>query len=367
MSGTRLSDLEYTLDAACIARHPVSPRDSARMMVLHRKEDRVEHRFVRDLAEYLTPMDTLVLNRTRVVPARIDGLRFGDSRVADGLFIRACARRGDREVWLAALRYSKRFRVGDFIQLGVDRLELLARDGEYWEVGFAAGEPALVVLNRSGRTPIPPYIRQARCDDDGVETTDRCDYQTVFAVESDLASIAAPTAGLHFTPQLLQCIAQKGVARVEVELEVGPGTFKPVECAVIADHPMHTERFVIPPEAAEVLSRLPARSAAEAGGAGKAGRLVAVGTTTVRLLESMPRPLPPATAGTRSQTSILIEPGFQFQWTDALMTNFHLPRSTLLALVGAFAGLDRVKNLYGLAQREGYRFFSFGDAMLILE
>jgi S-adenosylmethionine:tRNA ribosyltransferase-isomerase len=266
--------------------------------------------------------------------------------------------------WRMLLRRAKRFAAGDRLPLvgphgpaEGDAIELVVRDAEAWRVRLVAGSrggDAAAVIERSGWTPLPPYILRSRegrneeCDDDA----DRAEYETVYADAARRGSVAAPTAGLHFTEGLLAALDARGVRRAEVILHVGAGTFRPVDAATLSAHPMHTEHFEVPPATAAMLAGRPRP------------RIVAVGTTTVRALESLPEPVPAGGAG--GETSILIAPGHRFRNVDAMLTNFHLPRSTLLALVGAFTGLDRLKELYALAQREGYRFYSFGDAMLVL-
>ncbi len=343
------------------------------MMVVHVESGRVEHRRVRDLPEYLEPSDSVVVNRTRVTPARIVGRRVGDGRETEGL----CLQPTGPSTWSAMLRGAKRFKVGDEVALvppedagltgvlakallpkqrfgqnpGEDRVRVVERTPEGVVLEFLTGEPA-EVLARSGWTPLPPYIVSARRES-APDADDRAWYQTVYAAEETRPSVAAPTAGLHFTPELLARVRGAVAAVLEVELQVGSGTFKPVTCDDVRDHPMHSEWCAVPPETVRGLKAA-------------AGRVMAVGTTSARVLESLPRPLEGGASGLAFDTRLLLAPGATFRWVDVLMTNFHLPGSTLLALVGAFAGLDRVHELYALAQREGYRFYSYGDAMLLL-
>lgn len=373
------ADLEYPLDLGLIATSPAHPRDQARMMVFHRESGQVEHQKVADLPQYLAPGSKMVVNETRVAPLRFLARRISDGREASGLFLS----RAQQGRWLAMLKGSKRFRSGDELELiaphgasdrggGGDRITLHARRDLHWEVVFHSAEDSLIVLERSGYTPLPPYILQARQrahSGEPDEGRDRSEYQTVFARASELPSCAAPTAGLHFTDQLLTAIASRGVERVAIELQVGTGTFRPVEAAMLSGHPMHHEQC-----------RVSARNLL-ALTAWKRDASLVVGTTSVRLLESLPCPIPsqffetarsmvatgsPDAAAMDFVTNILITPGFDFQWTNRLLTNFHLPRSTLLALVGALVGLDQLKELYAIAAAERYRFYSFGDAMLIL-
>lgn len=371
-------DLDYALDPACIATHPAEPRDSARMMVLHRAADRVEHRSIRDIVGYLDAAGALIVNETRVEAMRFLAARDGDGRTCEGLFVDPTS----DGLWRVMIRGAKHFASGDVLRLTPPtdeievRVRLERRDGVHWVVSICGGLTATAAWNAAGWTPLPPYIlaaRQQRGESlaaaGDTDDADRREYQTVYARGSDLPSCAAPTAGLHFTTDLLQKIAAQGVATIRTELQVGPGTFRPVDAPTLETHPMHSERCRVSAAAMCALAHCdPAAS-------------LVVGTTSVRLLESLSRPLPIdalerarqlVASGQGDQpalafaTDMLIAPGFEFRWTNRLLTNFHLPRSTLLALVGALIGLDRLKRVYALAQREGYRFYSFGDAMLIL-
>ncbi|MFO0962955.1 MAG: tRNA preQ1(34) S-adenosylmethionine ribosyltransferase-isomerase QueA [Phycisphaerales bacterium] len=359
--------LDYPFDERFIAAQAAEPRDSARLMVVHRADGRVEHRRVRDLPEYLGAGDRLVLNRTAVRRARFMGRRVTGTRVTEGLFLDPT---GDG-CWNALVKHSNRFHAGDLLRLidphgheTQDHVRLIERAGDGWKVRIEGPGSADAVFERSGWTPLPPYIRRARGGDEAsagdAEARDHARYQTVYARPEAVGSVAAPTAGLHFTQPLLQSLRARGVQELELLLDVGAGTFKPVETPTLAEHRMHREHFSVP---AATLAAL--RALAPERAAGRA-RLVVVGTTTVRALESLPDPLPAADTDLDGSTEILIAPGHRFRFVDALMTNFHLPRSTLLALVGALVGLERLKELYALAQHEGYRFYSYGDAMLIL-
>ena len=347
-------DLDYPFDERHVATEPAQPRDAARLMVVDRAGGTVEHARVRDLPRWLGAGDAMVVNRSSVLRAR---LRTADT---EGLLLEPCPDGS----WRMMLRRARRFRAGDLLPLVGphggscgDAIELLARDAEAWRVRIVParpGEPVDAAIERSGWTPLPPYILKAReaRHERGDDDRDRAEYQTVYADDAARGSVAAPTAGLHFTDGLLAELSARGVRRAEVTLHVGAGTFRPVDAPDLASHPMHSERMHVPAATAALLAERPRP------------RIVAVGTTTVRALESLPEPVP--AAGWGGSTSILIAPGHRFRHVDAMLTNFHLPRSTLLALVGAFAGLGRLKELYALAQREGYRFYSFGDAMLIL-
>jgi len=353
MSGLATDLLDYPFDERCIATEPAHPRDAARLMVVDRASGAVQHAQVRDLPRWIGAGDALVVNRSSVLRAR---LRTPDT---EGLLLEPTA----DGCWRMLLRRAKRYRAGDRLPLvgphaggGGDAIELVARDGEAWKVRIAAGTEggdAAAVIERSGWTPLPPYILRARegRHELGDDDHDRAEYETVYADAAARGSVAAPTAGLHFTDELLAELSARGVRRESVVLHVGAGTFKPVDSATLGEHPIHSERMFVPPATLAMLRESPRP------------RVVAVGTTAVRALESVPADA--GAGGWGGETSILIAPGHAFRNVDAMLTNFHLPRSTLLALVGAFVGLERLKELYALAQREGYRFYSFGDAMLI--
>jgi len=353
MSGLATDLLDYPFDERCIATEPAHPRDAARLMVVDRASGAVQHAQVRDLPRWIGAGDALIVNRSSVLRAR---LRTPDT---EGLLLEPTA----DGCWRMLLRRAKRYRAGDRLPLvgphaggGGDAIELVARDGEAWKVRIAAGTEggdAAAVIERSGWTPLPPYILRARegRHELGDDDHDRAEYETVYADAAARGSVAAPTAGLHFTDELLAELSARGVRRESVVLHVGAGTFKPVDSATLGEHPMHSERMFVPPATLAMLRESPRP------------RVVAVGTTAVRALESVPADA--GAGGWGGETSILIAPGHAFRNVDAMLTNFHLPRSTLLALVGAFVGLERLKELYALAQREGYRFYSFGDAMLI--
>lgn len=389
----RTSDLDYHLPEGRIATHPASPRDAARLMVVDRRTDAVEHLFIRDLPEVLGRGDLLVANATRVLPARFRGIRIDTGGRVEGLYLREGPHPG---TWVAMIR-ARRFLAGAPVRLHTPSggesgfiLRLVERmdgDGSEWVVeighdgpqtGGAAsvepdGPPATPeVLGVVGLPPIPPYILSARRASpqpaESADAADREDYQTVFAaglaVSGDgreSGSVAAPTAGLHFTPGVLAGMAMRGVERAEVVLHVGPGTFKPVETEFVEDHPMHAEWCSMP-----VAVRGVVRAARQRG-----GRIVAVGTTSARTLESFGADGGAAASAASEwlHTRLLITPGYAWRWTDALLTNFHLPRSTLMALVAAMlpGGVERLKGLYRSAIAEGYRFYSYGDAMLLLD
>lgn len=398
----RTADLDYELPEELIATQPLEERDRARLLVVSRSDpNRLEHRLVRDLPDLLTPGDVMIFNDTRVLPARFVGRRCDTGGRIAGLFVSEAAPPRPAKApltaeaattcrfgpvgprWSVMLKSNGRLRPG--VEVMIERpeggggdpsiggaahcsLRLLAKQGDTWLVQVNVAEPTHLLLERFGRTPLPPYIlrsRRERGGDDSAtpEAVDRDHYQTVYAKEA--GAIAAPTAGLHFTPELLARLDQRSVRRAFVTLHVGAGTFKPVETEFVEEHPMHRERFSVPAATLEVLHQVVAARATESGKeAGAAPRVFAVGTTSVRTLESLPAPLPVEPAS--GEADLLISPGFDFRLVDGLLTNFHLPRSTLIALVAALLGLERTMMLYRTAVEERYRFYSYGDAMLIL-
>ncbi len=345
------SDLEYELPESLIAREPARPRDTARMLVLARSSGTIEHRLVSDIGEYLVPGDLLCLNNTSVIPARLLGARADTGGKVEGLYLEA---KGSE--WLVMLKSNGKLRAGQEVRLsgpssGQGMITLIERRDECWLVRPSED----TVLEAIGHTPVPPYIIRARGGDEFADSSDRDWYRTVYADSRMAESVAAPTAGFHFTDELLDRLHRDGVERASVTLHVGAGTFLPVQVNDLADHRMHEESWSINTEA---LAAIKARSG------GGDGRIIAVGTTTARLLESLPADLPnEAVAG---RTSLMIAPPHEFAHVDALLTNFHLPCSTLLALVAALADLESVKSAYAEAVEQGYRFYSYGDAMLIL-
>lgn len=372
----RADELEYELPSHLIATRPATPRDSARMLVLRRSDDVIEHRQVRDLPEYLQAGDALVFNNTAVLPARLIGRRADTGGRVEGLFLHETGSRDDRPLWQVMLRSGGRLREGHRIELlnalgqpSGYSFKLRERQEAEWIVHLEQAVQTQTALDAAGWTPLPPYILKARGDAAFVDADDRSWYQTVFADAARRQSVAAPTAGLHFTPELLRRLAQQGVERIDVTLHVGAGTFKPVTAESLDQHRMHSERYEVSPAALEALHRIKKCSSEGSG-----GRILAVGTTSVRTLESLPSPLPTQHAESGGQlcspvaglTDLMIAPPYTFKLTDGMLTNFHLPRSTLLALVGAMVGLDRLKAIYREAIARGYRFYSYGDAMLIL-
>jgi S-adenosylmethionine:tRNA ribosyltransferase-isomerase len=340
---------DFTLPEGLIALRPASPRDAARMMVVY-PDGRLEHRQVRHLPDYLHGGDAVVVNDTRVIPARLQGRRLregGDAKIE--LLVH---RRLAPDRYAALARPAKKLAIGDRLVLGGELVATVAGRGEAGEVEIAfvlSGVALDAAIAAAGEMPLPPYIAGRRKPD----ARDSADYQTVYARES--GSAAAPTAGLHFTPELLAALAQKGVMREAVTLHVGLGTFLPVAAEDTAQHRMHAERAVLTPDTARRLND------AHAG----AGRILAVGTTSLRTLESA------VDAHGRlsshdGDTEIFITPGYRFRAVDLLMTNFHLPRSTLFMLVSAFMGLEVMQAAYAEAVREEYRFYSYGDACLLI-
>ncbi len=344
----RTEELDYELPEELIAKRPLAERDASRLLVLER--GRISHRMIRDWPELLPEGALLVLNDTRVRRARVYGTRRESGGKVELLFLARHPERETRsggEVWSALGRAGKPLRAGLMIDAGRLACHVLERD-EDGTLLLSIEAPLAVeqVLAEEGRVPIPPYLRREDDADDGLR------YQTIYAER--LGSVAAPTAGLHLTSALLERIRARGVAIGRLALDVGLGTFRPVTTEELVDHVMHEERFDVDARLATLVAEARARG----------GRVVAVGTTVVRALESAADPARPGHVLARSATTrLLIQPGYSFQVVDGLLTNFHQPRSTLLALVAAFAGLDAMRAAYAAAVTERYRFLSFGDAM----
>jgi len=339
---------DYDLPEASIAQTPAEPRDASRLMVLDRSTGRIEHRLFRDIGEYLRKGDLLVLNDARVIPARVFGIRRTLGRV-EALFLESA---GDR-LWRALLGSKGRVKPGETLKFADGRIEaeVVSKDDEgIFTLRIVAPDDLVAALEKEGHMPVPPYIRRTGVSA-ALEEMDRTRYQTVYARTP--GAVAAPTAGLHFTERLLNELKTAGVEFARVTLHVGIGTFRPVKADDVESHVMHREYYEIGPEAAAALN------AARREGR----RVVAVGTTTTRVLETLPdRSVEPS----RGYTDIFIYPPYRFRRVDALVTNFHLPKSTLLMMVSAFAGRERVLRAYEEARDLGYRFYSYGDAMLIL-
>lgn len=350
----RVSDFDYDLPPAAIAQEPAPERDASRLLVLERASGARRHHRFRDLPALLAPGDLLVLNRSRVFPARLRGRRAGGGE-AEILLLRpqaADAAGASEQAWRALLRPGRRLRAGDEVHVSEDLVVVIGAgragpDGSRPVLLRARGTTVADAIERAGHVPLPPYIR--RPDHHG----DRQRYQTVYAREP--GSVAAPTAGLHFSERLFAELAAAGLSWAELVLHVGPGTFSPVRVERVEQHRLPPEPFTIPPETARAVADARARGS----------RVVAAGTTVVRALESAATAeggVLPATA----ETDLVVVPGFRFRVVNALLTNFHLPRSSLLLLVCAFAGRERVLAAYADAIARGYRFYSYGDAMLIL-
>jgi S-adenosylmethionine:tRNA ribosyltransferase-isomerase len=345
----KLSEFNYRLPPERIAQTPADRRDESRLLVMHRGAALVEHRLFSDLVDHIRPDDVLVLNDTRVMPWKVTGRRTTGGAI-EGLLIRS---RPDG-TWRAIFKSHGTLLPGERLRLLDRRLtaHLIAKDAEgVWTMRFDEPDPQ-AILEEFGFAPVPPYIKRG-LERDELAELDRARYQTVFARRP--GAIAAPTAGLHFTPELLDRIKRRGAAVVELTLHVGMGTFQPVKVDQIERHRMHSEHYELSAEAADVINR---RRAA-------GGRIIAVGTTVVRVLETCADEQGILTPGA-GETQIFIHPPWRFRAADALVTNFHLPQTTLLMLVCAFAGRERVLAAYEEAVRMRYRFFSYGDAMLIL-
>lgn len=340
----QLSDFDYDLPPTQIAQHPLPDRAASRLLVLGRATGATRHLYFRDLDALIPAGDVLVLNTSRVIPARLHGKR-ESGQVAELLLVRELA----DGTWLAMGHPGGKLKPGRRLTFGddstVEILEMLG--GGLRRVRFVGMLDAQATLARYGEVPLPPYIRRPP------DAADRERYQTVYAERA--GSIAAPTAGLHFTPQLLAQLRGRGVAIAALDLQVGPGTFKPVETERLDEHVMHPEAFAIPAATADLIK--------EARAAGS--RVWAVGTTVVRALESAADGAGRVAAGA-GETAVFIRPPFTFRVVDHLITNFHLPRSTLLMLVCAFGGYDGVMRAYREAVEKGYRFYSYGDAMVIV-
>jgi S-adenosylmethionine:tRNA ribosyltransferase-isomerase len=339
----KIDDFDFDLPPGAIAQRPVVPRDAARLLDV---DGTITDRMVSDLPRLLRPGDVMVFNDTRVIPARLKGKR-GEAGI-EATLLKAIA----PERWRALVRPARRLKPGDQIRFAADlsaEVETKDDDGQVILAFDRQGPKLMAALDAHGAMPLPPYIKRTGLDDDD---RDRIDYQTVFAARP--GAIAAPTAGLHFTPELLAAIDDRGIRHATVTLHVGAGTFLPVKVENVEDHVMHPEWGEIGEAAADSIN------AARAAG----GRVVAVGTTSLRLLE---------TAADRDgrvqpfagETRLFVAPGYRFRVVDLLLTNFHLPRSTLFMLVCAFAGTGRMKEAYRHAVAAGYRFYSYGDCCLL--
>ena len=341
----KTTDFDYELPQELIAQTPIEPRDHSRLMVVHRDTGRLEHKHFYDVIDYLRPGDALVINETKVIPARLLGVKEDTGVPVEVLLLR----RENATDWEALVRPGRRLKPGAVCSFGdgLLRCEILGNVPEtggrlvrfHYEGVFEG------LLDKLGQMPLPPYIHE--------QLADQSRYQTVYARAE--GSAAAPTAGLHFTPDLLQRIRDKGVTIVPVLLHVGLGTFRPVKEEDVDAHKMHSEFYQVTQDAADTLNRIRQNG----------GRLICVGTTSVRTIETVADESGIIHPGS-GETAIFIKPGVKIKAVDALITNFHLPQSTLLMLVSTFMGREQALNAYRLAVEEKYRFFSFGDAMLIL-
>ncbi len=339
----KLEEFDYNLPEELIAQVPIAKRDESRLMVLHRDSKRIEHKTFKDIIDYLRPGDCLVRNNTKVIPARLYGKKETGANVE---FVLLNQIEGD--IWESIVRPGNKLKPGTKVEFGDGLLKatiLDIMDGGTRKVEFEYEGIFNEILDEIGLMPLPPYIHES------LKEKDR--YQTVYAKYD--GSAAAPTAGLHFTPELLKRIEEKGVKIANVTLHVGIGTFRPVKEENIEEHKMHTEHFYIKQEDVEKIN--------ETKKAG--GRVIAVGTTSCRVLETIASEETGLVEATEGDTGIYIYPGCKFKCIDGLITNFHLPKSTLLMLVSALAGREFVLDAYNEAVKEKYRFFSFGDAMLI--
>lgn len=342
----KTSDFYYDLPQELIAQTPIEPRDQSRLMVVDKNTGEVTHKIFKDLIDYLNPNDCLILNDTRVIPARIYGVKKETGAVVEFLLLK----QSENNVWECLCKPGKRAKIGTEFVFGEGLVECevvdITNDGNR-KIQFKCDSKEIyTILDKIGKMPLPPYITEE------LKNGER--YQTVYSRE--LGSAAAPTAGLHFTNELLKRIEQKGIKIGYVTLHVGLGTFRPVKVDDVTKHKMHTEHYHISKQTADLINKTKANG----------GRVISVGTTSTRTLESV------ATKNgciceDEDDTSIFIYPGYEFKSIDGLVTNFHLPESTLIMLISAFAGYDNVMNAYKIAVDERYRFFSFGDACLFID
>jgi S-adenosylmethionine:tRNA ribosyltransferase-isomerase len=334
----QLSDFHFELPEELIAKYPLANRSASRLLALEGPTGDIAHRTFKDILDYVNPNDLMVFNNTRVVPARVFGTKDSGGKVE--LLIERIL--GSNEA-ITHIKASNKTRPGTIIRVAEHELEVLDREGEFYRVTSASG--ILNVLHQHGHMPLPPYI------DRPDEESDKERYQTVYAEKE--GAVAAPTAGLHFTDEILAQLSAKGVQTAFVTLHVGAGTFQPVRVDDIREHEMHSEWYEVDEQTAELI-----KQTKQAG-----GRIIAVGTTSVRTLETL------AMAGeitaSSGDTDIFIYPGYEFKLVDAMITNFHLPESTLMMLISAFAGREQVMSAYRAAVEEKYRFFSYGDSMFI--
>ena len=369
----------YPLPVSLIAQHPAERRGTERMLVLHRDTCMLEHRHIADIVEYLNPGDLLVVNDTKVFPARLLGTWSDSPGAVEVLMVHPAAGTDGAsrpigggksalypdevpaggqyqvtwDVLIGSGRPSREGQTAVFGPQGELRVTLLEKlDGGMWRCSFDSARPLADLLDEFGHTPVPPYVHRDGTAEE--EREDRERYQTIYARET--GSVAAPTAGLHFTPEIFAALEAKGVKRAAVTLHVGPGTFRPVKTAEIEDHHMDAEHYHVSGETAQAIRECRARG----------GRVVCVGSTSVRTLETVAAANGGEVVAADGWSSIFIYPPYKFACTDAMLTNFHLPQSTLLMMISALAGRERVLSAYAMAVRAKYKFFSYGDRMLIL-
>lgn len=339
-----VSDFDYELPEELIAQDPIEDRSSSRLLMLDKKTGAIEHHIFRDIIDALNPGDCLVINNTRVIPARLLGVKEDTGAAIEVLLLK----RRDNDIWETLVKPGKKMKLGAVVSFGDGTLKGtvvdVVEEGNRL-IQFSYEGIFEEILDQLGQMPLPPYITH--------RLEDKSRYQTVYAKYD--GSAAAPTAGLHFTKELLAAIREKGINIAEVTLHVGLGTFRPVKADVVEEHHMHSEYYSVNPETADLINTTRKNG----------GRIIAVGTTSCRTLESASTPDGVLHAGD-GWTEIFIYPGYQFHVVDALITNFHLPKSTLMMLVSALAGRDHIMNAYAEAVKDRYRFFSFGDAMMIL-
>ena len=338
-----VSDFDYELPEELIAQDPIEDRSSSRLLMLDRKTGAIEHHIFRDIIDALNPGDCLVINNTRVIPARLLGVKEDTGAAIEVLLLK----RRDNDIWETLVKPGKKMKLGAVVSFGDGTLKGtvvdVVEEGNRL-IQFSYEGIFEEILDQLGQMPLPPYITH--------RLEDKSRYQTVYAKYD--GSAAAPTAGLHFTKELLAAIREKGINIAEVTLHVGLGTFRPVKADVVEEHHMHSEYYSVNPETADLINTTRKNG----------GRIIAVGTTSCRTLESASTPDGVLHAGD-GWTEIFIYPGYQVHVVDALITNFHLPKSTLMMLVSALAGRDHIMNAYAEAVKDRYRFFSFGDAMFI--
>lgn len=342
----KTKDFYYDLPESLIAQVPLEPRDSSRLMVMDKSSGKIQHKIFRDILDIISPNDCLILNNSKVLPARIFGKKVDTGAVIEFLLLKNIK----RDTWEALVKPGKKAKVGTNFEFGDGTftciVDAITHEGNrIVSFTYPKDKTFYNILDEFGQMPLPPYITEKLKDKDR--------YQTIYA--KDLGSAAAPTAGLHFTNKLLTKIKQKGVQIGFVTLHVGLGTFRPVKAENITDHVMHSEHYEMPKSTAQIILETKQ----------KGGKVIAVGTTTCRTLESIANQYGKIQA-CEGWTDIFIYPGYDFKVIDSLITNFHLPESTLIMLVSAFAGYENTMNAYKTAVDEKYRFFSFGDAMMIL-